>query len=136
MKRPYAPIKHLANKLRYGTWASYFFLGALISLFCYWGLARPHFSPVVFSLQSVPLLALLPGMLSKSYRSFSWLCFVLLIYFIFAVERALTSVATLTDIIFLALVITLFITSMMTSRWLQRTLKTVPQLGSDTKEDC
>ena len=135
MTRQYKPIKHLPTKLRYGTWITYLLLATVVGLFCYWGLLRQQFSIAIFVVQSTPLLALVPGLVSRSYRSYSWLCFVLLFYFILAVERALTSVASFTDFIFLTVVIMLFISSMMTSRWLQRTLKSLPESNLNTLED-
>lgn len=39
-------------------------------------------SIIGWAVYSLPLLLFLPGMLRSSYRSYVWLCFVLLIYFI------------------------------------------------------
>ncbi len=83
------------------------------------------FSFAVLAIQAGPILALLPGIIQKRYRSYNWLCFLLLFYFIFAVERVFTSVSNTSDFLFLALIVLLFISSMMTSRWLQRLQKGV-----------
>ena len=61
-------------------------------------------------------ILLLPGLLKNYYRGYSWLCFVLLVYFVFAVQGSLMSTAGLLDHIFLFLTVILFIVAMMTSR--------------------
>lgn len=77
----------------------------------------------VLAIQSLPLLSLLPGLIKNYYRAYSWLCFIVLLYFIFAVLGAFKSTANALDYIFLVLIVNLFVTSMMASRWLQRELK-------------
>lgn len=123
--------EHLLNqsklRLRYGEPISMSLYIALLFLFLYWNITREEgFLVGIWLVQSLPLLALLPGMLKKYYRTYSWLCFGLLFYFIFAVERVFSSVHQLSDYIFLGLVVLLFISSMMTSRWMQYVQKTRP----------
>lgn len=110
----------------YGSIINYTIYASLIALILYWNIIRSSgFSPAVLAIQAGPLLALLPGIIKKRYRSYNWLCFLLLFYFIFAVERVFTSVRNTSDFIFLAHIVLLFISSMMTSRWLQRLQKGV-----------
>lgn len=126
MSKTYKPIKHLSLKLKSGTIVTWSLLGLMLILFTYWNAIRDLSIGgivAVWSLQSLPLLALLPGIYKKNYRSYSWLCFILLFYFIVAVERAMVSTSTWTDYIFVGLIVGLFISSMMTGRWLQRTQK-------------
>ena len=73
-------------------------------------------------LQVVPLLLLFPGMLQKHYRSFSWVCFLMLAYFTSYVVQVYSS-ASLIDWLGLILVVTLFVISMYCSRLLQRLVK-------------
>ncbi|PCK08793.1 MAG: elongation factor Tu [Alteromonadaceae bacterium] len=124
MARTYKPIPNLAVKLRYGIALSYLFYAALIGLMIYWNLTRSSgVSLTILVVQTAPLLLLLPSLLMKYYRAYSWLCFTLLIYFIFAVERSLVSTAEPKDYLFLTLVVVLFISAMLTSRWQQRSQK-------------
>ena len=77
----------------------------------------------VLALQTLPLLALLPSLLKHHYRSYSWLCFILLLYFIVAVMEVSASNATLSDNVFLCITCFLFISSMLCSRYAQRVQK-------------
>jgi len=103
---------------------NYALYSSLITLFLYWNLTRETgVTFFILLLQTLPLLALLPGMIKKAYRAYSWLCFVLLFYFIFAVQRVFLSTSQVSDYIFLTLIVFLFVSSMMSSRWLQRIQK-------------
>ncbi len=100
--------------------------GGLILLFTYWNLNRDSgVKPAVWLVQSLPLLALLPGMIRQAHRAYSWLCFVLLVYFILAVQLVFSSIRQTSDYIFLILTVLLFISSMMTSRWLRQLQKSI-----------
>lgn len=80
---------------------------------------------IVFGIQILPLLCFIPGLMSQYYRVYSWLCFVMLLYFIVAVMEVSASTATATDGLFLALVTLLFTSSMFCSRYAQRVQKNV-----------
>lgn len=66
----------------------------------------------------LPLLIFIPGLLKPKHRTYSWMCFVLLMYFLIIIPLLMSSwhwsywVMTI-------LVSTLFVAAMMTSRWLQ-----------------
>lgn len=70
-------------------------------------------------LQLTPLLLLLPGMLQQYYRSYSWLCFLILLYFTSYVVQSYASSRSLIDIIGLILSAVIFISAMFNSRHLQ-----------------
>ncbi|WP_245929191.1 DUF2069 domain-containing protein [Agarilytica rhodophyticola] len=111
----------LERKMEYAANITYGLFAALVALILYWNITRESgFKIGIMVFQTLPLLALLPGMLQKAYRSYSWLCFLLLFYFIFAVQLVFSSIRQTSDYIFLILIIFLFVSSMMTSRWLQR----------------
>jgi uncharacterized membrane protein len=74
-------------------------------------------------LQVLPLLLLLPGMIMKYYRSYSWLCFLMLAYFTNFVVQAYAPNRDYYDWLGLGLTIVLFISAMFASRWLQRLTK-------------
>ncbi len=68
---------------------------------------------------------LLPGLLSQYYRVYSWLCFIILLYFVVAVMGAFSSVSKPSDYVFLFFTVVLFNVSMMCSRYAQRVQKQV-----------
>lgn len=71
----------------------------------------------------LPLLLFLPGMLRERVRSYIWLCFVSLLYFIALVERLFAQPDSLLALIGLLAVILLFISAMMYARWRGRELR-------------
>jgi len=78
---------------------------------------------VLFIIQTLPLFILAPSLLSRYYRAFSWLCFIMLLYFIMAVMGALSSIANILDYLFVLFTVALFISSMLCSRYAQRLQK-------------
>lgn len=71
-------------------------------------------------IQLVPLLLLLPGLVSKYYRSYSWLCFLVLAYFTSYVVQVYSPTRQWHDWLALAATVIIFIAGMYASRWLQR----------------
>lgn len=116
----------LVKKVQISTSINYTLYALLIGVIIFWNLNRDEgFKLAVLLLQSLPLLAFLPGMIQKVYRSYSWLCFILLFYFIFAIQSVFSTIRDPSDFVFLALIVLLFISSMMASRWVQRLQKGV-----------
>ncbi|RYY76402.1 MAG: DUF2069 domain-containing protein [Gammaproteobacteria bacterium] len=66
-----------------------------------------------------PLLIFIPGFIKKKYRTYSWLCFAILPYFIWIIPL-LMGRGNWSDWVMTFLIVTLFISSMMTSRWMQQ----------------
>ena len=75
---------------------------------------------LVLFLQLAPLALLLPGLIGKHYRSFSWLCFLMLLYFSSYVVQVYAASRSTLDMAGLLLSILIFIAAMFTSRRLQR----------------
>lgn len=71
----------------------------------------------------LPLLIFLPGMLRDRLRTYIWLCFVSLLYFIALVERLFALPGNIPAAIGTAAVVTLFIAAMMYVRWRARELR-------------
>jgi len=71
----------------------------------------------------LPLLIFLPGMLRDRLRTYIWLCFVSLLYFIALVERLFALPGNIPAAIGMAAVVTLFIAAMMYVRWRARELR-------------
>lgn len=105
------------------TYSAFVLLLAVITLDAW--LAPKHFWPV-WGLQTLPLLMLCPGLLYKHYRSYSWLCFLMLAYFTSYVVQVYSPHRHLYDWLGLALTVIVFIAAMLASRWLQRLPSTTP----------
>jgi uncharacterized membrane protein len=113
-------IKNLSTKLQIGLICTHLSYATLLGVLTVWAFTRaPGFSPVLWVIVCVPLLLFWPGMRKKKHRTYSWLCFVLLLYFIKAVEGSLSSAASWIDFSVVTLTVVLFISAMLTSRWLQ-----------------
>lgn len=69
--------------------------------------------------QCLPLLIFIPGLLQQGHRTYTWICFVILLYFIRSVVNTMSPFIRWHDVLELVLSIVIFITAMMTSRWLQ-----------------
>jgi len=67
----------------------------------------------------LPLLIFIPGFIKKKYRTYSWLCFGILPYFIWIIPLVMGR-GSWGDWLLTLLIVTLFISSMMTSRWMQQ----------------
>jgi len=86
----------------------------------------------------LPLLIFLPGMLRQHLRSYIWLCFVTLLYFIAQVERMFAQPGSPAVILGMVAVVGLFVTAMLYVRWRARELKaqavSVPEPGEPDHE--
>lgn len=67
-----------------------------------------------------PLLGFLPGLIKAQFRAGSWLCFVLLMYFVGFTYQLWIPGNTWGESIGLFLTVTLFVSAMMYARWQQR----------------
>ena len=99
------------------TYSAYLFLLAVIVLDA-WADTQ-HFWKA-WLLQTIPLILLLPGLIQKHYRSYSWLCFLMLAYFTNYVVQVYSSHSYLYGWLGLVLTVIIFISAMLSSRWLQR----------------
>ena len=106
--------------------------GLLLASFCLWQILLPG-GPKYFLwlVQMVPLLIFLPGLLRDNPRVYIGLCFVLLLYFIKAVEGVFSPARDWLDYALLILTVTLFIVSMLASRELQRSIRAVNAACAD-----
>lgn len=90
---------------------------ALIGIICVWQLSRPEGPNVtIWALQLLPLLVFLPAVLRGWPRGLIGLCFVLLLYFVRAVEGVMASNRAWIDWGLLGLSVLLFICAMLASR--------------------
>ena len=108
----------LKKKLGIGTRVCNLSYVALLIVLSLNSLLGDKFNIVHWLTAVVPLLIFIPGLIKPHHRTYSWLCFVLLMYFLFLVPL-LMSYWSLTYWVLTLLVMTLFVAAMMTSRWLQ-----------------
>lgn len=114
-------IPNLGKKLRIGrqlTWGSLILF--LLVLLLNGILSSTPLSLMVFTF--LPLLILLPGLYIERYKTISMLCFVTLLYFIVTVTNLFAPTANLLDVAELVLLVILFSSAMMFSRWKQYSL--------------
>ena len=103
----------------YAHWATLFFYCALLTLFSLHQWFRPEgISLFQWSVQCLPLLMFWFGLRIRKRRTYSWLGFVLFLYFIKGVEGVMGFTPTVFDWCLLVFSTSLFITSTMAARWL------------------
>jgi uncharacterized membrane protein len=71
----------------------------------------------MWAVHALPLLLFLPGMLRGDYRSYTWLAFAILLYFLLAVEGMFAPDASHYYSVTIVLVIVLFTSSTLLIRW-------------------
>lgn len=108
----------LEKKLRLGRRLTLGCYAGLLVLFTLLNLVRESGSFKFWLMQCIPLLVFIPALRNETHRSYSWLCFVALMYFV-AIIPLLMGRWWWSDWLITLLVTVLFIASMMTSRWLQ-----------------
>jgi uncharacterized membrane protein len=80
--------------------------------------------PIIWAIQLLPLAILLPGLIRGGHRSYAWLCFVVMIYFMAAVLNAFTPGYTWPPYVEIALTVTIFIAAMLYARYVRRKVVT------------
>lgn len=108
----------LKKKLRIGQITAIGSYAALLLFFTLSNLLQDSGSLRTWLVSVLPLLIFIPGLIKQTHRTYSWICFMSLMYFVIIIpllmSRWLWSDWTIT-----ILVCSLFISAMMTSRWLQ-----------------
>jgi uncharacterized membrane protein len=108
----------LRKKLRIGQLLA---LGSYIGLIIFFSAQNAFGAGGSFKtwlVEMIPLVIFIPGLIKQSHRTYSWICFVSLMYFV-AIIPLLMGHWRWTDWLVTLLVCTLFTSAMMTSRWLQ-----------------
>ena len=112
-------MNSLADKTRLLCWASYAVLLVQQVLEVWLGQA-PW---IIWVAVVLPLLIFLPGMLQDNLRSFIWLCFVCLLYFMRLVVSLFENPSDVLAIIGMVAVVLLFCSGMMYVRWRAQELR-------------
>lgn len=108
----------LQKKLRTGKAITLVSFGGLLVIFTLLNLTSEKSNFVFWLFQMFPLLIFIPLLRKPTHRTYSWLCFVSLMYFVGIIPLLMGSWSISYWLITL-LVCSLFIGAMMTSRWLQ-----------------
>jgi uncharacterized membrane protein len=108
----------LEQSYRWGRITTLTCYGLLLVLFTYINLMRPETDFRNWCVAIFPLLIFIPGLVKNTHRTYSWLCFIILMYFLIYIPLAMTR-GDWTDWVIVAIVSVFFIAAMMTSRWLQ-----------------
>ena len=78
---------------------------------------------VIWALRVVPLLIFVPGLIRDNLRTYIWLCFVILLYFITLVLRLFNDPADPVAWVGMSSVVIFFTAAMMYARWRARELR-------------
>ena len=76
------------QKTRQATLALYFALLVYFAINSFMALGASAAMPVIWLLQTLPLLIFLPGLVQGKARSYAWMSFVVLLYFVHGVLLA------------------------------------------------
>lgn len=106
--RPYLP---LLRQLTLGG-----MIGLLVALSIYQFSLPSGVNVTVFCLQALPLIILLPGIFQQRRRTYQWLGFVILLYFVRGVVGVLAPQVHWIDIAQLTLSLSIFLCSLLVSR--------------------
>jgi uncharacterized membrane protein len=112
-------LNSLANRTRWVCWTAWSVL-----LLQQVADASIHQLPWIIWLGKLaPLLIFVPGMRRDNLRTYIWLCFVSLLYFIALVERLFAQPESLLAITGMVAVVVLFVAAMLYVRWRARELR-------------
>lgn len=93
-------------------------IGLLLALSYYQITQASRFNPVVFCLQALPLLIILPGLIKGHRRAYQWCGFIVLLYFLRGIILISSPQPQWIDYLLVIASITLFILSLLGSRCL------------------
>jgi uncharacterized membrane protein len=108
------------KKLNYILTSTYIGYFGLLALIIYTYAVDESHSWKLLIFQTFLLLLVLPGLIKARFRAHSWLCFIMLAYFIAYVVEVVSPQREVTDGIGLGLSIVIFVGAMMSSHYLQR----------------
>lgn len=114
------------TKVRYIVWFSWALL-LTMQIIDFWQQRAPA---VVWVALLLPLVVFIPGILKDNLRSYIWLCFVSLLYFMRLVIALFAQPDSVTAIVGMGAVVVLFISAMMYVRWRARELRDAAVVGT------
>ena len=112
-------LQQVNHKVSRGLLLTHTSYGLLLLLITWLHFQTPENGFGLWFFKMLPLIIFIPGFIKRYYRSYSWICFALLPYFIWIIPLALGRSAW-SDWAIVALIVIVFIAAMMSSRWMQQ----------------
>lgn len=112
-------MSSIASKTRTVVWLSFIVL-MLQQVVEVWAGQAPW---IIWLAVLLPLIIFIPGMLQDNLRSYIWLCFVLLLYFMRLVVALFAEPGSPMAVIGMVAVVILFVSAMMYVRWRAQELR-------------
>lgn len=112
-------LTQVNKKLSLGLWITHGSYLIFIALMSYLNFQQADSSIKLWLVKIIPLLIFIPGFIKRKYRTYSWLCFAILPYFIWITPLVMGR-GNWSDWTMISLIVMLFISAMMTSRWMQQ----------------
>lgn len=114
-----AALVKVNQKLKIGLHLTHASYGIFLVLMSWLNFQQANSSLALWLVKIFPLLIFVPGFIKKKYRTYSWLCFAILPYFIWMTPLAMGR-GNWNDWVMILLTVVIFISAMMTSRWMQQ----------------
>ena len=114
-----AALVKVNQKLKIGLHLTHASYGIFLVLMSWLNFQQANSSLALWLVKIFPLLIFVPGFIKKKYRTYSWLCFAILPYFIWMTPLAMGR-GNWNDWVMILLTVVIFIAAMMTSRWMQQ----------------
>ena len=114
-----SPLITGSLSLRAGLIISYLCVLGLLATYAVNAIITDKLASIIFILPCLTLLIFVPGMWQHKHRTYNWICFVILLHFTVAVTHVMSPLIDMFDILQLIFSSVLFLSAMMTSRWLQ-----------------
>lgn len=112
-------LTQVNKKLTLGLWITHGSYGAFLLLMSWLNFQPADSSVKLWLIKIFPLVIFIPGFIKRKYRTYSWLCFAILPYFIWMTPLVMGR-GNWSDWVMTLLIIVMFIFAMMTSRWMQQ----------------
>jgi uncharacterized membrane protein len=112
-------LEQVNKKLKVGLGVTHSSYATLLILMSWFNFQSPENGFALWLFKIIPLAIFIPGFIKQYYRSYSWICFAILPYFIWIIPMALGR-GSWGDWTIVALTVIIFNAAMMSSRWLQQ----------------
>lgn len=112
-------LEQVNTKVSRGLFVTHTSYTLLLLLITWLNFQSPENGIALWLFKIIPLIIFIPGFIKRYYRSYSWICFAVLPYFIWIIPLALGRNAW-SDWAIVALIVIIFIAAMMSSRWMQQ----------------
>lgn len=112
-------LTQVNQKLKAGFWVTHGSYAAFIFFISLLHFQTANNSSKLLAVKLFVLFIFIPGFVHKKYRTYSWLCFAILPYFIWIIPYVMGR-GNWSDWVTALLTVVIFIASMMTSRWMQQ----------------